>query len=278
LVTGPLCLYQPALLDILPMYCGYILLVPVLIGACERRKRKWVLGLSLVAWALVNAFCPQVPNTLYLSVGAFNMCAWQVLFVAGVVFGHAWARGETLIKTPNGVFLGILLFACGLLFAIRHALLAPFVPTGALDWLTNKNNLAPLRLANTAAIFLLLRAVVVHRPNALSWEPLAFLGRASIGVFTAHVVAAYAINANPHIFDSSSTGQWLGSALMLATMVSAAYLHSRGHAPVSADHQLSAYFGYGSRARSHPGKLFVSVAAPRRPRYPSNKYARSDRL
>jgi hypothetical protein len=174
------------------------------------------------------------------------MCAWQALFVAGVVFGQAWAHDETLIKIRNGFFLWSLLVGCVLLFAIRHALLASFVPAGPLDWLTNKNNLAPLRLVNTAWIFLLVRYVAVHRPAALSWAPLAFLGRASVGVFTAHIVAAYAINANPRVFDASPAGQWLGTALMLATVVSAAYLNNRVKAYVPVARRQSAYSGLGS--------------------------------
>ena len=239
LVTGPLCIYQPALLDILPMYCGYMLLVPALVCACERGKRNWVLGLSLAIWTLANALCPQVPNALYLSVGAFNMCAWQVLFIAGIVFGHAWAHDQPLIKIRNGVFLWSVLVLCALLFAIRHALLSPFVPVGVLDWLTNKNNLAPLRLVNTVGIFILVRYVAAHRPAALSWVPLAFLGRASVGVFTVHVVAAYAINTNPGMFASSSTGQWLGTTLMLAAMASFAYLRYRAQIQLPATRRQS---------------------------------------
>jgi len=227
LLTGPLLIYQPALLDILPMYCGFILLVPPLIWACERGLRNWVLGLSVALWVLVNAFCPQVPNTLYLSVGAFNMCAWQILFVVGGVFGHAWARGDQVIKAPRGVFLGSVLAGCGLLFCIRHAYLPPGIPSTALDWLTNKNNLAPLRLANTAGIFLLVRYAACHHAALLSWTPLAYLGRASIAAFTAHVIAAYVINANPRFFDASETERWLGTALMFMSMVTAAVIYGR---------------------------------------------------
>jgi hypothetical protein len=227
LLTGPLLVYQPALLDILPMYCGFIMLVPPLIWACERGLRNWVLGLSISLWALVNAFCPQIPNTLYLSVGAFNMCAWQILFVVGGVFGHAWARGDQIVRVPRGAFLWCILAGCGLLFCVRHAFSPPGIPSTALDWLTNKNNLAPLRLANTAGLFLLVRYAASHHPSLLSWAPLAFLGRASIAAFTAHVIAAYVINANPRFFDASETERWLGTALMLTSMVTAAAVYGR---------------------------------------------------
>lgn len=230
LLTGPLLIYQPALLDILPMYCGFILLVPPLIWACERGLRNWVLGLSATLWILVNAFCPQVPNTLYLSVGAFNMCAWQILFVFGGVFGHAWARGGQLVRAPRGALFWSVLAGCALLFGVRHAFLPTGIPSNALDWLTNKNNLAPLRLANTAGLFLLVRYMASHHPTLLSWAPLTFLGRASIAAFTAHVIAAYVINANPRFFDASEGQRWLGTALMLASMVTAAAIYGRTQA------------------------------------------------
>jgi hypothetical protein len=176
---------------------------------------------------LVNAFCPQVPNTLYLSVGAFNMCAWQILFVVGGVCGHAWARGEQFIKVPRSVLLWSLIAGCGLLFCVRHAFLPPGIPSSVLDWLTNKNNLAPLRLANTAGLFLLVRYMASRHPALLTWTPLAFLGRASMAVFTVHVIAAYVISANPRFFDASEGERWLGTALMLTSMVTAAAIYAR---------------------------------------------------
>jgi len=241
LLTGPLLVYQPALLDILPMYFGFILLVPALILACERGLRNWVLGLSASLWFAVNAFCPQTPNTLYLSVGAFNMCAWQILFVAGGVLGHAWARGDRLVTLPRGPLLWILVTGCGLLFAVRHAFVAPGIPANVLDWLTNKNNLAPLRLANTAGLFMLVRYAASRWPIMLSWAPLAFLGRASLAVFTVHVVVAYVINANPLLFDASSGERWLGTSLMLASMVIAAAVYGRSQTQSSATTQRPAH-------------------------------------
>jgi len=220
LLVGPLLLSQPSLLDILPFYCGFMLLCPILIKAYEVGRRRHVLAISFVVWAAVNWFSPQQPllNTPTFNSGAFNIFAWQILFVVGTAFGHAWARGERLIARPSHATLILVLAVAALLFAVRHAWISTPVPANALSWLTNKNNLAPLRLFNTALIFWLLHAVVARFPRALSWRPFAVLGRESLSVFTIHVLIAVVIMAYPQFFDLSLTTRSLGTVVLLGAM------------------------------------------------------------
>jgi hypothetical protein len=96
-----------------------------------------------------------------------------------------------------------------------------------LSWLTNKNNLAPLRLFNTALIFWLIHSIAISYPRALSWRPLAALGRESLPVFTIHVLIAYVIIAYPQFFDRSLTTRSLGTVVLLGAMTLTALAVSR---------------------------------------------------
>jgi hypothetical protein len=223
LLLGPLLLFQPTLFDILPMYCGLILLIPVLIKSFEAGRRTLVLTGSLLLWALVNVFCAQKPfSTDWIQTGSFNICAWQVLFVFGTAFGHAWARREALIPQSKTWFLSVSLVIAAVLFAVRHAFIPHPFSAAELDWLTNKNNLAPVRLFNIAVLFYLCYLLLRRFPNVFSVRPLAFLGRSSIVVFSAHVLVAYGMHAAPATFAETISGQWLGTALMVASLFAAA--------------------------------------------------------
>jgi hypothetical protein len=229
LLVGPLLLSQPSLLDILPFYCGFMLLCPVLIKAYEAGQRRRVLAVSFLVWAAVNWFSPQQPllSTPTFNSGAFNIFAWQILFVVGTAFGHAWARGEHLIAHSSRSVLVPILVVAALLFAVRHAWISTGLPANTLSWLTNKNNLAPLRLFNTALIFWLVHSIAVRFPRALSWRPLALLGRESLPVFTIHVLIAYVIMAYPQFFDCTPARRLLGTIVLLGAMTLTALAASR---------------------------------------------------
>jgi hypothetical protein len=228
-LVGPLLLSQPSLLDILPFYCAFMLLCPLLILGCEAGHRFPILAASFGVWLVVNVTSPQAPllNTPTFHSGAFNLFAWQILFVAGVVFGHAKARQQVLLAPPTFATVLPIAGLAIVLFAARHAWLQLPLPRETLSWLTNKNNLAPLRFLDTALLFWLTHAVLTRWPNALSWRPLAALGRHSLPVFSAHVLVAYVILAEPAVFNASKLGQFAGIAILLGAMAVTAIIADR---------------------------------------------------
>jgi hypothetical protein len=237
-ITGVLLVQQPTLFDILPLYCVLLLLTPWCLRMCSRGGYAHLVFGSLGLWAAANIFCPQTPfDNGWINTGAFNLAAWQLLYVAGLAFGHRWAQHQQetkndpssakphLLKSPGRpALLGLIAIAIGL-FSVRHG----FVPSGlsetVLGALNNKNNFAPLRLLDTALILYLGYLAVSRFPRAFSWRPLAWIGRASLTVFSIHVVAAYAIHAWPEFFADTYEGRWLGTALMLLTLAAAAAAH-----------------------------------------------------
>jgi hypothetical protein len=191
---GASLLYQPGLLDLLPMYCGFVLLLPTVIKALEAGRQRLVLGVSAAVWLAVQ-FAPSIDGApLYpINTGSFNMLGWQMLFIAGVAIGHARISGHEQVKRPNPlVLLGTAAVAV-YCFGIRHAQWPSLWPDHAFGIYLNKPALGLLRLADFGAVAYLVSAFGARFPAALSWRPLAFLGRHSLAVVAIQSVTITAL-------------------------------------------------------------------------------------
>jgi len=226
LLSGALLVSQPPLLDILPMYAGFLLLLPAVLSALEAGRRGRVLALSFGAWLLTNLFWPSLAVNLgVVQTGAFNWGAWQLLFLVGVVCGHARATGVALLPRRQAWLVVPALALCGWFFLIRHWYVpAPFATFA--DWV-NKNNLAPVRLLNTCALFLLVHGAFVRWPRAFHWRPLALLGRHSLAVFSTHIAVAYVLFAFPQVVSATPARTWIGTATMLGSLFAVALWQER---------------------------------------------------
>jgi hypothetical protein len=224
--SGLLLLYQPSLFDVLPIYFLMLIALPGILVALQRGYRAFVLAASLGLWAYTNWAVPQAPYaTTWVHWGVFNLGAWQLLFVVGAVFGHAWARGlKPLTSPPRWLVLCAVTFVTWC-FGVRHAFLPPGPLGHSLDWLTNKNNLAPLRLLDASVLFYLVYLATARWPRAFHWQPLAFLGRHALPVFAAHILVAYFINAFPETFAQTTPERWCSTILMLLSLFAVASLH-----------------------------------------------------
>lgn len=231
LLCALLFIQQPSLFDILPLYCVFLLVLPWLVVACIHGHRRGVVTGSFLIWATAIAFSPQHPLIKgFVNTGSFNLLAWQLLFIVGAVFGYNWAANRTAVLRPGVGKVLVALLLAALLFATRHAFIHLPLSPRWLDWLTNKNNLAPLRLLNAGLLFYLTYVLVSRFPRWFSWRPLAFLGQHSIFVFAVHILIAYAIQSFPAVFDGSEAGRWTSTGLMLATLFGAAIVHGKTQA------------------------------------------------
>jgi hypothetical protein len=190
-LLGSAMLYQPGLLDILPMYCAFVLLLPYVLNALEEGRYKRVLGWSFAAWFVVQWVPPIDGGPLYpVHLGSFNMFAWQFLFVLGAAIGHT----RVTASAPQIRFRPILLAAAaGFMvysWCVRHL---QWRPPGCPDWLfgiiLNKPNLGIFRLADFGAAAFIVAAVSLRFPSLVTWRPLAFLGQHSLSVVAAQSVA-----------------------------------------------------------------------------------------
>jgi hypothetical protein len=214
LVSGVLLAYNPPLLDILPMYVLFLAISPFLLEQGLRRGWGALLTLGAALWlfaqygggrhvyeSVARLVDWPVP---YSQTGAFSFLAWQLLWLIGVragalaqaprVEGVQPRAAPAKPATRYGLWVAALLAA--FFFAWRHGVgQVPFGTDAALNVLFDKWHLGPLRLLN----FAVLAVIVVHGRRVLAaWaerSSIATLGRASLTVFSVHLLLCLALLA-----------------------------------------------------------------------------------
>src|ERR1700752_1292295 len=98
-----LLIYQPPLLDILPMYILFLLFTPLAL-IIARRVGNWttILAASATIWFLAHLVIREaehdfVNRALRVHIpinemGSFDLWAWQFLWIFGLWFGVRWAQ------------------------------------------------------------------------------------------------------------------------------------------------------------------------------------------
>jgi hypothetical protein len=231
LMLGATLLYQPGLLDILPMYCVFMLLLPQVLRLLDAGKTCWLVAGSLALWLLAqfglqDALEHRLQALAPVNFGAFDECAWQLFFVMGVVFGHRWAVGGKPLFSFRPAMLVICLAAAIPLWMLKNQ----YLPLSSLSfdiwaW-TNKSHLAPVRLVNFIIVAYLIAAVAVHRPRFFMLRPIAFLGRHSLPVFAFEAFVTLFLLTQPLLFSTFErrTAVALG---MVALLFLPAWVHAR---------------------------------------------------
>lgn len=238
-LSGLLLVYEPPLLDILPMYIFFMLLSPWVLGFALRRGWGGVIALSAMLWALaqfglserlyslaVAHFGLSVP---FNEMGAFNAFAWQFLWFAGLCLGAGrQAPGAQPLRFPDGVV--VLALAVALVCLVwRHFGdhgQAPFGGDAELNLLFDKWQLGPLRLVDLVALGVLAvrfgpaLAGRLPRPHVLE-----AIGSASLPVFCAHLVAVLLTLA--FYGDNQLARPAWGDALLLAAVFAWLYAVAR---------------------------------------------------
>jgi len=201
IVGSVLLLYCPPLLDILPMYVTFLFFTPMLLSAAVRYGWRKILFASALVWLLAQFGLRDVAHNWIVHLthlqiplqetGAFNLFAWQGVWVIGLWIGARSAVGETPLNRIPGWVIGVSAAACLFFIGLRHGLLGPHLTQPALGIQLDKWQLGPLRVIN-----LITFTVVVYwlRPILLRFvaiEPFLTLGKASLRVFCAHLVFVF---------------------------------------------------------------------------------------
>jgi hypothetical protein len=190
-------LLQPGFMDILPMYCLFLLVTPPAIhGFQSKHGRWWVLGLSLGIWALATySFWDGLDRYgkqfFPINLGFFNPFAWQFLFVTGLYFGFQRTAGCSLTFKKPLIVLSLIIWI-GLLL-IRYQL-PPLHHLGFdLGHVTLRESFGPLRVLNFAVLAYLVGGLAARFPRGFQWPFFSYLGQHSLQVFSFHVALLYLI-------------------------------------------------------------------------------------
>lgn len=208
ILSSPILVYRPPLLDILPMYVIFLFLSPLITSYGHRRGWAGILAVSVGTWvfaqfggrqmmhaAFVNLTGLPMPYTTF---GAFNLLAWQLLWVAGLWLGD---RRAVATKNAQGIaavpanasavprlWLYLSAAICVVFFLWTHKY-GPFDfdRGGWFRWL-GKWDLGAIRMVNITALALVIIAWGLPLLRKLNLKPLVLLGQASLNVFCAHLL------------------------------------------------------------------------------------------
>ena len=182
--------FQPAFLDILPLYIVMLLIFPlVLLGI----RRDWLLVMapSALLYLAVQVFDISVPAYPAGHTWFFNPLAWQFLFVGGAVLGSRAAGAGVPAALLRAAYpASVVVFAAA--FVVRaswtiHGVWAPFPALFLKElWPVNKNDLSPLRLLPFVAVVVLVARHVPPTARFLASaaaRPLVLCGQHSLEIF-----------------------------------------------------------------------------------------------
>jgi len=197
IVSSLLLIYCPPLLDILPIYIVFMFTTPPLLIFAARKGWGLILAASGSIWLLaqfgVRTWVHDLTvRTTHLHIplqetGAFNLFAWQLIWVLGLCFGSFIAgRRRPFPRLPSSLYL-LSTAICVFFLGVRHSWFGPHLSAQFFGMQLDKWQIGPLRLLNLTAFALFLygsRAVV---KRIVSIEPFLTLGKASLEVFCAHL-------------------------------------------------------------------------------------------
>lgn len=205
IVGSLLLIYCPPLLDILPMYVIFLLLSPYILAFANRRGWKPLLALSTFIWLLAQLGLRTwihgiVVGITHLKIplqetGAFNLFAWQIIWLLGM-----WIGARSADPTPAGglPFRHLPSYAypmaaavCLFFLGVRHGWLGPHLTEQSLSPQLDKWQLAGPRMLNLIAFSILVYWFRKPVKRIVLVEPFLTLGKASLEVFCAHIVFVF---------------------------------------------------------------------------------------
>ena len=205
IIGSVLLLYCPPLLDILPMYVIFLAASPLVLSSGVRFGWRRLLAVSGVLWIAAQLggrefLHTQVVRITHLHIpqqeaGAFNLLAWQAVWMMGLWLGAKSAEGEVPLKRLPGWSIAAATAVCIFFAGVRHNWYGSFLggrlTQSALAFQLDKWHIGPLRALNLMAftiLFYWLRRFVFP---LVAVEPFLTLGKASLEVFCAHIIFVF---------------------------------------------------------------------------------------
>jgi hypothetical protein len=239
IIEAFLLIYRPPLLDILPMYIIFLIFTSAALLLARKIGWKPILWTGFALWALAQfglradayeVAAKVIPAHIPLNeMGAFDLWAWQFLWIAGVWLGVRWAQNNLPIEksAKRAVIPAVVIAAACFVLrrAIEHGL-----QLGPTEFLADKWHLGPLRLLDFAAVAMLL-IVTQSLWKFLAVRPLVLMGQSSLQVFCVHLLCCFA--GLTLLGNASTISGWRQAELLTATfaaMLFTAKLFSKSEA------------------------------------------------
>ena len=202
LAGSVLLLYCPPLLDILPMYITFLLFTPVVLSAAVRFGWKWILSASCLIWLLAQFGLRDIVHNWIVHVthlpiplqetGAFNLFAWQAVWIVGMWLGARSAMGVVPLNRIPGWAATLAAAVCVFFIGVRFGWWGPGLTPQSLGVKLDKWQIGPLRVLNLVAFTVVAYWARKYILKVVAIEPFLTLGKASLHVFCAHIVFVFA--------------------------------------------------------------------------------------
>ena len=241
IIAAVLLQYRPSLLDILPMYVVFMALTPLARKVAKLWSWEPVIYVSFLIWTGaqfgLRAWMYRHTNFLGFKVpenstGAFDLFGWQLLWMVGLALGSIYAESLTAdqskneLRTPPWLLKVSFLVAITLLI-LRYCPTDHWIDPNVYGWLIDKWHLAPVRILDFAAIAIVLIRYGARVAAIPIFPPLAKLGRASIEVFSVHILCCLGADALSHQADPDLP--WWQQILVLTVTITALFATARAH-------------------------------------------------
>lgn len=207
-------LFQPPLLDILPMYVIFSLVTPLAFWVADRVGWRTVLATSAGVWALSQFnlrefITAPIRDQAFVQIGPFDLFSWQFLWIVGLVFGRSLQQGKPILHFSKGAEIVLLLLAVG--FTLSRWTSGYFnLDASANFWFLDKWHLGPLRMLNFFAVAWF---VAKTMPYLSRWReylrPLSAVGQNMLPVFSIQICLSILvigwISVRHHSVDAFAT-------------------------------------------------------------------------
>jgi hypothetical protein len=239
-IAAALLQYRPSLLDILPLYIIFMAFTPL----ARRIARQWgwepVIYAGFSVWVgaqfglrsfIFRRFTPFGIHVPFDSTGAFDIYAWQLLWIVGLALGSlnadqlAGVSAKTEAESHEGIprwLLRLSFAVAGAFLILRYSPVDRWIDPNLLGWLIDKWHLGPARVINFSAIAILLVQYGSRITRFRFFTPLASLGQASLEVFCVHVLCCLA--GDSLSFTPDPELSWPEQAVLLAVTLAALFL------------------------------------------------------
>ncbi len=206
IVGSVLLIYCPPLLDILPMYVIFLAGTPLVLSAAIRWGWNRILAASLAVWLLAQFGLRDLVHNAVVHIthlpiplqetGAFNLFAWQWVWIAGMWLGAKSAEGPLPMSRVPGRVTALCAAICVFFIGVRHewfhwldrfGVLGARLTQQGLGMTLDKWSIGPLRMLNLVCFTIVLYWLRKPVLKIVAIEPFLTLGKASLEVFCAHV-------------------------------------------------------------------------------------------
>jgi hypothetical protein len=227
IIGSVLLLYCPPLLDILPMYVIFLFFTPLILSSGIKRGWGRILAVSGVFWLAAQFGLRDIVHNIIVHVthlpiplqetGAFNLFAWQAVWIVGLWLGAKSAEDDVPLKYIPGYVVGVCALVCLFFIGVRHEWLGPHLTQQALGMKLDKWQIGPLRVINLVTFTIVFYWMRKYVLRIVAVEPFLTLGKASLHVFCAHIFFVFIGLALLYNSDVPQLHGWVAISLLTVT-------------------------------------------------------------